>query len=915
MTPANLALRIDQGATFRALLRLMQPNPVYKPITAIAATGPVRLTVEHSLPGDWPVWVEHVRQLPEANRAPLRQLPHMAQVVTATELDLPGINATGTRPEGGQLVYRPPLDLTDATAELRLYEKGAEVGTLPVTVNAGGWVDVELSAAETDALAWRSREYALDVTLPNGDVLRAYTGTITVEVAGAAAGLVCHGFAVVGGDRGQPGPRGAQVVASTFDEEGRLIMTLDDGSIVASDPSPVVETVVSAKDEAVSASGVAVAASGAANTKAGESAISATAAQASAAIASTAATEAAIAAAAVAGVVDAVDGAVAQAEAARDAAFVNAELYVSTAEGLAATVEGEQFQVLSTDGLEYIRYRHDSGPLATEVGRYPSSGKVQAVSDKTDGTTLIAEASDAVTARQLPGGGRFGDQSLTVDAGFNVGHRVDKHGVFVSGGMPYFNVRDTNPDTTWGVADRLGLSPISTGPAADGFPIRNPWLSYELNRRLGAAPLIAFDGDSRIDQGVDTYRTNTMGIPYWLSFLSGGRFDVRNELNFGIGGQTSTQILARVDSTIAACRAAGCTKLIALFSLNDRGSISGSAGSTAALTIANLEAYQSAILSAGIDLIWVAELPCGNPDWQAANPTEPDYGLQASATLNHLAVRRWQLAQPFKHPRVAVADPFPQMVDTTTAAINGRVGVMKDAKHESALGAYLMAQALLPIIEQRLPPLSRVTSHAADAYSSVNPGGTLLGNKTMLWGAGGTFTGGGSHTGTLPDGWEANITSGLTATFTSVPADDGGAPWLQVAITGAAAAPQWLTLSASATTVTPMVTGSEFMGVCETEIDAGHSGLIANMLRPVLTMVDTSAPHCAAGAQAFLSTDINKHLPDVALSGVAVTPPRPVPAGTASSAVLQLQLIGDTGTAVSAVVRYRLPSLNMKTEV
>ncbi|WVM93525.1 hypothetical protein ULG90_06345 [Halopseudomonas pachastrellae] len=50
----------------------------------------MRLAVEHGLPGDWPVWVEHVRQLPEANRAPLRQLPHMAQVVTATELDLPG---------------------------------------------------------------------------------------------------------------------------------------------------------------------------------------------------------------------------------------------------------------------------------------------------------------------------------------------------------------------------------------------------------------------------------------------------------------------------------------------------------------------------------------------------------------------------------------------------------------------------------------------------------------------------------------------------------------------------------------------------------------------------------------------------------------------------------------------------------
>lgn len=62
------------------------------------------------------------------------------------------------------------------------------------------------------------------------------------------------------------------------------------------------------------------------------------------------------------------------AETARDAAFVNADVYSDTAAGLAATSIGDQFQVVS--GNEIIRYRHDSGPVATEVVRYANSDRV-----------------------------------------------------------------------------------------------------------------------------------------------------------------------------------------------------------------------------------------------------------------------------------------------------------------------------------------------------------------------------------------------------------------------------------------------------------------------------------------------------------------------------------------------------------
>ncbi len=65
----------------------------------------------------------------------------------------------------------------------------------------------------------------------------------------------------------------------------------------------------------------------------------------------------------------------ANAESARDSAFVNAQVYADTAAGLAATSVGQQFQVVSGD--EIIRYRHDAGPVATEVARYPAAGPVR----------------------------------------------------------------------------------------------------------------------------------------------------------------------------------------------------------------------------------------------------------------------------------------------------------------------------------------------------------------------------------------------------------------------------------------------------------------------------------------------------------------------------------------------------------
>lgn len=68
---------------------------------------------------------------------------------------------------------------------------------------------------------------------------------------------------------------------------------------------------------------------------------------------------------------------VALANAAKDAAFVNANVYPDIATGRAAVADGQQFQVVS--GLETIRYRRDSSTTQTEVARFPTAAAVDRV--------------------------------------------------------------------------------------------------------------------------------------------------------------------------------------------------------------------------------------------------------------------------------------------------------------------------------------------------------------------------------------------------------------------------------------------------------------------------------------------------------------------------------------------------------
>lgn len=78
-----------------------------------------------------------------------------------------------------------------------------------------------------------------------------------------------------------------------------------------------------------------------------------------------------------------------EAEAARDAAFVNADVYPDVATGRAAVADGEQFQVVAGD--EIVRYRRDSASVSPEVARWMNSRGVKSADNGID-TARFAES-------------------------------------------------------------------------------------------------------------------------------------------------------------------------------------------------------------------------------------------------------------------------------------------------------------------------------------------------------------------------------------------------------------------------------------------------------------------------------------------------------------------------------------------
>jgi hypothetical protein len=187
---------MHQGATFNPLLKYTQPQFTVKPITGITKSGQGVVTaVAHGLAVDWPVWIVGVAGMAQINHRaedlPLAHKAYFAYVVDANTLRL---NVDTSRfaayTSGGELLYKPPVDLTDFTArmDIRTHLEATEVIKSLTTENGGitlgdedGTIALLISAADTEAFTFSDAVYDLELVSATGIVTRLLAGAITLS--------------------------------------------------------------------------------------------------------------------------------------------------------------------------------------------------------------------------------------------------------------------------------------------------------------------------------------------------------------------------------------------------------------------------------------------------------------------------------------------------------------------------------------------------------------------------------------------------------------------------------------------------------------------------------------------------------------------------------------------------------------
>lgn len=190
---ASKDFTIRQGATFSSVLRWEASPIVYRPITAITQSAPVRITCpSHNVPQDWRVAIVSVRGMTQINASstpPKDRDFHRVTVVDADTLELNAVNSADFRPytAGGYVMYNTPVDLSGFTARMSVKDKvgGTELFRLDTTNgrivldNAAKTITLTIASVDTAAIAWTKGVYDLEL-VSGGVVETLLSGRINV---------------------------------------------------------------------------------------------------------------------------------------------------------------------------------------------------------------------------------------------------------------------------------------------------------------------------------------------------------------------------------------------------------------------------------------------------------------------------------------------------------------------------------------------------------------------------------------------------------------------------------------------------------------------------------------------------------------------------------------------------------------
>lgn len=263
---------------------------------------------------------------------------------------------------------------------------------------------------------------------------------------------------------------------------------------------------------------------------------------------------------------------------------------------------------------------------------------------------------------------------------------------------------------------------------------------------------VVFFGDSITYQSgaaVYTDDANRGATAYnmWCEALTKGRLTPL--YNAGIGGDTTAQMLARIEADVIAHAPRLC---IMQGGINDVKGV----GVAAATTIANLEAMFDLLHAAGIFVIMGTVTPSSLVDT-----------LEERQKL--FTVNRWLIEQGRSRRGFTVVDLYTLVADRQT--VTWRTGYHSDGTHQSPVGAYTIGKAYADVVNHMFPAVTtKLSRSAADPYEMLpNPtmDGDTAGVATSVTRTGGTGTASKvARTDGIPGAWQQwENTSGTNFIF------------------------------------------------------------------------------------------------------------------------------------------------------
>lgn len=189
MQPVKLNLKIYQGSSYSQVLRWESSTKVYKQITGIDKSGPVKIySANHDIPLGWRVKVTDVAGMKEINSPEYK----IVSAKSTDTIDINDINSLyfSNYTGGGVIEYKQPVNLAGYTAimQIRAKQSSEDVILELTTENGGIVIDViactitlNITAEQTAELAFTTAVYALDVADTAGIVTTLSVGSVTLE--------------------------------------------------------------------------------------------------------------------------------------------------------------------------------------------------------------------------------------------------------------------------------------------------------------------------------------------------------------------------------------------------------------------------------------------------------------------------------------------------------------------------------------------------------------------------------------------------------------------------------------------------------------------------------------------------------------------------------------------------------------